>query len=147
MFLCQSYLTLPCITSLNLSCICTAISVINSGFHVSFVILSSLIPDVFLLWMFVSNWWCWDKVTLSYKLKEKYKSIFSCFYVKVILPCLHVPCITGLNLSCICTAISVINFGLHVSSVILSSWIPDVFLLWLFVSNWWCWVKVTEFYK
>ena len=52
----------------------------------------------------------------------KYKSIFSCFfYAKVVLPCLHVPCITGLNLSCICTSISVNNSGSLVSSVILSS--------------------------
>ena len=39
--------------------------------------------------------------------------------------------------SCFCVTSS----GFHASSVILSNWILDFFLLWLFLS-YWCWVKV-----
>ena len=144
-----NYLTLRLLGSKNIKIL---LILGNNAFIVPCITYKFCNPNrmnVFLLWMFANNW-CWVKVKLSYigRIKvKKYIFMFSSLYVKVILPCLHVPCITGLNLFCICTAISVINSGFHVSSVILSSWTPNVFLLWLFVSNWWCWIKVTEFYK
>ena len=44
------------------------------------------------------------------------------FKFLVILPCFHVPWLTVLNLSCICTAISVARSVFHASFVILSTW-------------------------
>ena len=46
---------------------------------------------------------------------------FHVFMILVILPCLHVPWISGLNLLSICIANYVTIFEFHASSVILSS--------------------------